>query len=98
MWFSVSPELYREAAVRLCDGIGCSDYFSGAIAFTYSNVDCRLTASLIVYRRTERAPEGVSHPIADLVPVWWEFHTVGPDGELLNDFSFAELKSYAVCV
>ena len=88
MCFSVSPELYREAAVRLCDGI----------AFTYSNVDCRLTASLIVYRRTERAPEGVSHPIADLVPVWWEFHTVGPDGELLNDFSFAELKSYAVCV
>ena len=31
--------------------------------------------------------------IADLVPVWWEFHTVGSDGEALNDFSFSEVRA-----
>ncbi len=96
MYFSVSPEMYREAASRLCDGIGGSDYFSGSVAFTHLSVDCRLTASVIVYRRTEQTPEGTSRPIRDLVPVWWEFHTVGPEGEQLNDFSFTELKSYIV--
>ena len=26
--------------------------------------------------------------------VWWEFHTVGDEGECLNDFSFAEMTRY----
>ena len=94
MFFSVTSELYHQTATRLVDVIGGSDYFSGSIAFAYGEVDCRLTASIIVYRCEERAPEGVPHPIEDCVPVWWEFHTVGPEGEMINDFSFAELKSW----
>lgn len=94
MFFSVSPELYREAASRLCDGIGGSDYFSGSVAFTFETVDCRLTASVIVCRRTDVAPDGISHPITGLVPVWWEFHTVTYEGEVLNDFSFGTMESY----
>lgn len=31
-------------------------------------------------------------PIADVVPVWWEFSTVQADGEVLNDFSFSLLR------
>lgn len=96
MLFSVSPEMYRQTATRLCDGIGGSDYFSGSVAFTYESFDCRMMVSVIVYRRTEHAAEGETFPVADLVPVWWEFHTVGPEGEVLNDFSFSELKSYIV--
>lgn len=96
MFFSVSPELYREAASRLSDGIGGSDYFSGSVAFIFEAVDCRLTASVIVYRHTEAAPEGISRPITELVPVWWEFHTVTSEGEVLNDFSFGTMKSYLV--
>lgn len=96
MYFSVTPELYRETALRLCDGIGGSDYYSGSVAFTHQFVDCRLTASVIVYRCMDRVPEGILRPIVDLVPVWWEFHTVNIDGEQLNDFSFGELKSYIV--
>ena len=46
-----------------------------------------------LYRRRERLPEGDRDAIADLVPVWWEFHTVGSDGEALNDFSFSEVRA-----
>ncbi len=38
-------------------------------------VEWRLVLSAIVYRRTDRRPEGERRPIADIVPVWWEFHT-----------------------
>ena len=54
--------------------------------------DCRLTASVIVYRGRLSLPEGVQHPVTDLVPVWWEFHTTQAGGEVLNDFDFSELK------
>ena len=32
--------------------------------------------------------------IDNIVPVWWEFHTVTEEGEVINDFDFAELKEY----
>ena len=48
---------------------------------------------MIVYRRRERLPEGDRDAIADLVPVWWEFHTAVNGGEVLNDFSFSEVRA-----
>ena len=45
-----------------------------------------------VYRGRLSLPEGVQHPVTDLVPVWWEFHTTQAGGEVLNDFDFSELK------
>lgn len=93
---SITPEFYREAARLLTDRLGPTDYFSGSLRFTCGEWDCCLVLSLLVYRRTERAPDGVSRPLTDLVPVWWEFHTTGPEGEALNDFSFAELKEYTI--
>lgn len=92
--YSISPELYQEAAARLCDGIDGGNYFSGTIEFPFEELDCRLTASVIVYRNRVQRPEAEADEIADLVPVWWEFHTTGCDGETLNDFSFTELKRY----
>ena len=53
---------------------------------------CRLTASLVLYRSDDRWPEGCRRRLTDVVPVWWEFHTVTADGEMPNDFSFAELR------
>lgn len=94
--YTVSPELYEEVAVRLCDAIDGENYFSGSIAFQYDEVACRLTTSVIVYRRHASLPEGESHAITDLVPVWWEFHTSDEGGEQLNDFSFTALRSRLV--
>ena len=89
MIYSVSTELYLEVAARLAEAIGGGSYFS----FAFGDTECRLTASVIVYRRVERLPEGDRDVIADLVPVWWEFHTAGDGGEVLNDFSFSELRA-----
>lgn len=92
--YIVSPELYRETAARLCDALDGEAYYSGSLEFPFDGMECRLVASVIVYRRREVAPEGRTEPISDLVPVWWEFHTVGDEGECLNDFSFAEMTRY----
>ena len=48
---------------------------------------------LEVAARLAEAIGGGSYFSADLVPVWWEFHTVGSDGEALNDFSFSEVRA-----
>ncbi len=92
--YCVSSELYDEVAARLCDAIGSGAYFSGTIEFPHADVACRLTASLLFYRRREIWPEGERSCITDVIPVWWEFHTVMPEGEVLNDFSFSELKRW----
>lgn len=89
--YCVSPELYLETAARLGDAIGDGNYFSGAIEFLSGDLICRLTISVIVYRSRISLPEGVCRPVTDLVPVWWEFHTVGEAGEMLNDFDFSSL-------
>ena len=93
MIYSVSTEPYLEMAARLAEAIGGGSYFSGSLSFAFGDTECRLTASVIVYRRVERLPEGDRDVIADLVPVWWEFHTAGDGGEVLNDFSFSELRA-----
>lgn len=94
MLYSVSPDLYRETAGRLAEAIGSESYFSGSLSFPFDGLDCRLTASVIVYRGRVSYPEGETNAIRDLVPVWWEFHTVGEEGERLNDFSFSELRRW----
>lgn len=90
--YSVLPELYLEAAARLSDAIDGENYFSGSVSFRHDGLDCRLTTSVIVYRTPMSHPEGDSMPVTDLVPVWWEFHTLSEAGEVLNDFDFSELK------
>ncbi|OUN75407.1 hypothetical protein B5G09_12550 [Alistipes sp. An54] len=93
MMYSVSTELYEEVATRLAEAIGGGSYFSGSLTFDREGIECRLTASVIVYRRRESYPEGDRDAIADLVPVWWEFHTTGPEGEMRNDFTFSEVRA-----
>ncbi|MDE7005913.1 MAG: hypothetical protein K2O82_05255 [Alistipes sp.] len=91
--YSVSSELYGQVAASLAEAIGASNYFSGSVDAAADGVAWRLTASVIVYRRRVSLPEGEEDAIVDLVPVWWEFHTVAPDGEMLNDFSFDDLRN-----
>ncbi len=94
MYYSISSELYEELAARLVEAAGGSGYFSGSFGFTFGDVECRFVASVIIYRAVESRPEGLCDAIANLVPVWWEFHTVDADGEQLNDLDFQELTRY----
>lgn len=92
--YNISKEFYRDVALRLCDAINGDSYFSGSITGNFDDTEWRLTLSVIIYRREECAPEGISHPITNLVPVWWEIHTFDNNSEILNDFEFSELKEY----
>ena len=90
--YSISTELYLETVEQLAEAIGISNYFSGSLTFRFGEVECRLTASVIVYRRHLIMPEGEQEIISDLIPVWWEFHTTIDEIEQLNDFSFSSLR------
>ena len=76
--FQVSSELYDEIAIRLREAFGGGGFYSGS-------VECAVGETLCW-------PEGCRRRLTDVVPVWWEFHTVTADGEVPNDFSFAELR------
>ncbi|MDE5578586.1 MAG: hypothetical protein K2I85_01335 [Alistipes sp.] len=91
--YRVSSELYRQVAERLSETVGSRDYFSGSVVGETAGTAWRLTVSVIVYRSRRSLPEGPQEPIADFVPVWWEFRTFAADGsETLNDFSFSEVR------
>jgi len=66
MSYSVPSELYREVALRLSEAIGSGGYFSGTLAFAWGEAECRLTASVIVYRQRISAPDGQADVISRL--------------------------------
>ena len=92
--YSISPELYRQVTAWCSEPIGEGDYFSGALDFVFGPVSCRLVVTVIVYRARVVLPEGERRPVADVVPVWWEFRTDAGEGPTDNDFSFSELKAF----
>ena len=92
--FCVTPEIYGRAAEIIADRLGQTDYLSEDFEFEADGVLCRLLFSAVVYRKRLYVPEGEFDVLSDLVPVWWEFHTFDAEGEMLNDFSFNELRQY----
>lgn len=92
--FCVTPEIYGRVAEIIVDRLGQTDYLSENFEFEADGVLCRLLFSAVVYRKRLYVPEGEFDVLSDLVPVWWEFHTFDAEGEMLNDFSFKELRQY----
>lgn len=92
--YSVSSELVGRVAALLWESIGESSYFSGVVELEHEGVECRLVTSVMVCHRDISLPEGEVRVISDLIPVWWEFHTVGENGELVNDFDFSDLREW----
>ena len=90
--YSITSQFYYEIAQRLCDAIDGESYFSGSVSFVYEDVECRLTLSVIVHRDRVSTSETECNQILNLVPVWWEFHTYDQGVEMVNDFSFTDLK------
>ena len=88
---NITSEIYRLVADRLRDAVGEAEFFSGTIAVV-ADIDYTLRTTLLIYRREASDERGSYSAIYDIVPVWWEFHSVSIDGELLNDFDFAELR------
>ena len=84
---------YRLVANRLLNAIGSCDYFNGTVKCCHNDFYSSLTASLVIYK-TSPTPIVAMNDTTDIVPVWWEFHTTTPEGEIMNDFSFSTLKEY----
>jgi hypothetical protein len=90
--YEISSSLYLDIADRLVAAIGGKEFFSGVVTVQSGDVECRLICTLIVER--SRGVEGTSFPaISNLLPIWWECHTLIGGEELLNDFCFSELKA-----
>lgn len=95
--YTVLSKVYLEVAERFLESSSRSDYFSGSFEFESDGVLCRMVLSAVIYRHRERLPEGCHCSIIDnVVPVWWEFHTVDEGGERLNDFDFEEFKRIVI--
>lgn len=92
--YNVLPELYREVLTRLLDEISSRGYYSGVLEFEYWGVECRMVLSAVIYRDEVKYPEGAFSVVADIVSVWWEFHTFIDGEEVVNNFSFNELREY----
>ena len=92
--YEISDELYLELAERLLSLLAEENYYSGSMTFEWDSVVCRLVLSAFVYTERRLMPEGERRFIADVVPVWWEFHTSTESGPVLNDFSFNTLRNY----
>ncbi len=92
--YSVSSELVCRVAESLLESIGEKSYFSGVVELEHEGVECSLVTSVIVYHKDVLLPEGCECVISDLVPVWWEFHTVCENGEEVNDFEFSDLREW----
>lgn len=87
----ITNKVYEEVASSLLNKIELSDYFSGTLECAHQDFDSSMTATLIIYR-SETPDNNSMRPITDIVPVWWEFHTTLPEGEVVNDFSFSALR------
>lgn len=91
----IDRQTYMAVASKLVEAVGESGFFSGSVSVDTPEFYSTLTVSVIVYSEAVGTPEGVCERISDMVPVWWEFTTVLPEaGEILNDFSFGELRRF----
>ena len=94
MYQQISSDFYHEVALQLLDRLDGSGYYSGSFEFDYGSLTCRMVLSAVVYYDRSECATAYRSVVKDVVPVWWEFHTVTCDGEVLNDFSFNELREY----
>ena len=92
--YRISPKFYSEMVEMLLGLIDQKEYFSGSFEFEFECVSCRVLLSAVIYRRDSLWPEGERREVTDMVPVWWELHTEIDGREVLNDFSFNELREY----
>ena len=95
--YQISSELYVEIVENLFNQLEGRGYYSGSFSFEYCGITCRMVLSAIVHYEPKDVSGGSVGGVKDVVPVWWEFHTEAEDGEMLNDFSFNELRKIIKC-
>ncbi|MFR9524422.1 MAG: hypothetical protein SNH94_07605 [Rikenellaceae bacterium] len=92
----INSTLYERLADLLVDAIDGKEFYSDAIYFEDDQAQYCFSATLMIYYREHRFPERNEMQVENIVPVWWEFHSITSEGELLNDFDFA-LLNLVIC-
>lgn len=95
--YQISSTLYLQVLNLLVGHIDNKGYYSGSFELDFDDIRCRMTLSAVIYRSKDIDAEHHQRGIDDIIPVWWEFHTLTANGdgeEILNDFSFNELRTY----
>lgn len=95
--YQITSKLYLEVLNHLIGQIDNKGYYSGSFELDFDDIRCRMTLSAVIYRSNNSDSESNGSEIEDIIPVWWEFHTITANGdgeEILNDFSFNELRTY----
>lgn len=88
----ITNELYQQIINQLIEDIGDDGYYANSIEFEHEEILCRLNLSAIIYHKEYQEADNTIQIISDIIPVWWEFHTYNIQGEILNNFSFNELR------
>lgn len=96
MNYAFTTELYQELLAALYRAIDGRDYYTGRLSITLpEGGEALLICTCFVCWRGVSAPDGRWNELRDLIPVWWEMHTFDAEGnELLNDYSFEEMRDY----
>lgn len=92
------PHIYQALADALSEKIADRDYLPMTMLEVEDEGDLlfRFAISAVIYRREESFPEGVSHPVSKVVPVWWELHSFRGDVEVCNDATFEQIHEYII--
>ncbi len=90
--FQITFDIYYRLAEALKERFSTPYLYSGVIELVDSDMEIRFVSTLIPYFSIEKTDREKIYELQNIVPVWWEIHTLSPDGEVLNDFDFEKLK------
>lgn len=94
--YHVPCDCYEKLADRIRESLRDIHYFNGSVSTCVDDgTECRLIATLIIYRRRIESGHDADS-IIDVVPVWWECSTSVDGDEVCNDFDFALLRECLV--
>lgn len=86
---NITENQYRKIIGELGAKLGEGSYYSGIIDGMFDdNIKYSFQVSIVIYRDD-------FGNIAELIPVWWEFHTFMGEDEILNNFLFSEMVKHS---
>lgn len=93
--YEFTDDFYYEFTKALVDKIDRRYYWTGALDFSFDNVDVKFDASIVIeYTTCQDTMFSGCQMINRVIPIWWTIE-VTVDGEDCNhDFSFDNVREY----
>lgn len=93
---SITADQYATIAEAIKENANAAGYYNGAFDFTDKEDTMTIVfdGSVVLYSRSSLEEWGWESSVVDAASIWVECHTIGEDGEVLNDFEFRKLTPY----